>query len=199
MILFAALGRRGPIHVSDSPGVCEARFVVPKKRLWPRGKVFTRGVGEDSSKRGCGLDQSQEARQHQAHTPSRPGLQARRGFPGSRGRRAWPGAGLGVPRLGEEPGRRQWTQQREGRRLREQPGGGTRELAPRPLPPPGPLPLLVPSPSPPPAPDLIPDPRLLGPGSPPWEPERPAVLPPRPPAPGASRGKTGEWSGTEPG
>lgn len=31
--------------------------------------VGSGGVSEDSSKRGCGLDQSQEPRQHQAHLP----------------------------------------------------------------------------------------------------------------------------------
>lgn len=146
---FRSSGPRGDqsSHVSDSIGFCVAGFMVPKKRIWPasgpRGKVFN-GGGWVGGRRQLqeGLRAGPKQRPEAASSPpSRPGPQTRSGFPGSRGRRAWPGAELGVPRLGEEPGRRQWTQRREGRRLREQPGGGTWERAPRPLPPSGPLPL----------------------------------------------------------
>lgn len=75
---------------------------------------------------------------------------------------------------------------------------GRRHLGAR-SPPPAPLrspPPLSPPP-PPPARDLIPDPRLLGPRS--RHGSLSALQSPRPLAPGASRGKRGEWSGTEPG
>jgi hypothetical protein len=45
-------------HVSDSTGVCETRFVVLKKRIWPtsgpRGKVFNRGSKKTAPRGAAG-------------------------------------------------------------------------------------------------------------------------------------------------
>lgn len=38
-------------------------------RAWRKGLESQSGVEEDSSRKGCGLDQSQEPRQHQAYLP----------------------------------------------------------------------------------------------------------------------------------
>lgn len=45
-------------HISDSTGVCEVRFVVPKKRIWPasgpREKVFNRGSKKKAPRGAAG-------------------------------------------------------------------------------------------------------------------------------------------------
>lgn len=146
--------RDDPFRSSGPGGINLPTSQIPMDFVWPglwsqrREYGQHQGLGKRSSTGGRrrqfqeGLRAGLKPRIDAASSPpSWPGSQTRSGFPGSRGRRAWPGAKLGVPRLGEEPGRRQWTQRREGRRLREQPGGGTWEQAPRPLPPSGPLPL----------------------------------------------------------
>lgn len=195
MTLFAALGRGGggggdqSSHVSDSNGFRVAGFVVPKKRIWPasgpREKVFNGGskkavpggaAGWTKAKNQGSIKPTFLARfanpERIPRIPRAQGMARRRAGGATTWGRAGPqtmDAAAGGAAAAGTAGRRHL-------------GAGSPPPAPLRSPPP------LSPPPPPPAGDLIPDPRLLGPprsrhGS------LSALQFPRPPAPGASRGK----------